>query len=278
VAIDDLRNEIDGVNASGKRDRTVAVTGNQEIAPGFFRMRLALPSANRVFSPGQFFQLAVGTGTTAPFLRRPFAPAELSPESFAFVYAVVGEGTRLMSRLRPGDRVGLLAPLGKGYARPVSGSRVVLAGGGGGGPSLGPLAAALRENGTEVISILGARTAGRLVGGDSLEPGSHRLVSCTDDGSAGFAGTAADALAAEIAGGRVDAVFACGPAPMLKAVARITAAKNIPCQVSMEERMACGFGACVGCVVEMLLPDGKGTKYGRVCHDGPVFDAGTIVW
>jgi dihydroorotate dehydrogenase electron transfer subunit len=262
---------------SGKRDELARIVENRELRPGFNRMRLAAPGADRLFRPGQFFQIAPRPREGSPFLRRPFAPSELTPDGLAFVYAVVGGGTELMTRLRPGDDAGLLFPLGRGYTLPAPGSRAVLVGGGCGGPSLGPLAAALAAASVETVAVLGARTAEKLVGDDCLGAHVGRLLSCTDDGSAGMAGTAADALLSLLDAGPADAIYACGPTPMLRAVAKIAAERNVFCEVSLEERMACGFGACVGCAVEMLTRDGA-AKYGRVCRDGPVFDAKTLAW
>ncbi len=257
-----------------KSDVAASVGENREIAPGFWHMRLLAPALAGVFQPGQFFQLRINAASTAPFLRRPFAPSETASDGFSFVYAVVGEGTMLMTELQPGDQVRVLAPLGNAYTLPATASgEVALIGGGCGGPSLGLLAKELATRNIKTTVILGARTSTALLGVDTLSRHCHNLVTATDDGSEGHPGTALDALEKTLGDSisRLVKIYACGPVPMLKATAILAARHNIPCEVSLEERMACGFGACVGCAVEVKTPNG-GTVFKRVCHDGPVFD------
>lgn len=262
----------------GKSDVEAEVLENSEIAAGYRRMRLRVGALAHAFQPGQFFQLLISGRGGTPFLRRPFAPSELTGDGFVFVYAVVGSGTASMAALPAGSRVRVLAPLGKGYTPAEKGSAVVLVGGGCGGPSLGPLAKALTLSGVRTTVILGARSAAALLGRDQLADQCGRLVVATDDGSAGAAGTAVQALEDHLRHlSGVAGIYACGPLPMLKATALLAEKHNIPCEVSLEERMACGFGACVGCAVETR--DGLGgVMYRRVCHDGPVFDSRDLVW
>ncbi len=263
----------------GKFDLACKVVENRDISSGFWRMRLHCPELAHAFQPGQFFQIAFSGTASDPFLRRPFAPSEMFPDGFAFVYGVVGKGTELMTTLQAGDTVQVLAPLGNGYTLPAQGSKVALVGGGCGGPSLGPLAKVLAENSIKAVVTLGARTSASLVGTDCFSQDHHTLVTATDDGSAGFAGTSLAALENKL-GGDIRSfakIYACGPIPMLKAAARLAEKYSIDCEVSLEERMACGFGACVGCAVEVKNADGT-TSYKRVCHDGPVFNSRTLAW
>lgn len=263
----------------GKRDVPAEVVENKEIAPGFRQMRLRAPELADAFRPGQFFQLDISEGGGEPFLRRPFAPSEIDRNGFAFVYAVVGRGTGIMAGLAIGDRVRVLAPLGNGYTPVEPGRSVALVGGGCGGPSLGPLAKHLATAGVKTTVVLGAKTAGALLCRDTLARHSRHMVTATDDGSHGVAGTAIQALRDRLGAHLPDLarIYACGPVPMLKAAAALARQHGIPCEVSLEERMACGFGACVGCVVETKDADG-GIAYRRVCHDGPVFDAAELAW
>ena len=263
---------------SGKMDVTASIRENCEVAPGYWRMRLEVPALAEAFLPGQFFQLRIRSDGSGPFLRRPFAPAEMFVDGLSFVYAVVGAGTRMMTGLMRGARVNVIAPLGKGYALADLGEEVVLMGGGCGGPSLGPLTWNLAQRGVGTTVILGARSSCGLLSREYLERQARSMVVATDDGSEGTQGTVVNALDELFANGkRIDRIYACGPMPMLREIARVAAARDIFCEVSLEERMACGFGACVGCVVETKTPSGE-TAFRRVCHDGPVFDASTIKW
>lgn len=269
----------EGDSRPGIRDTLAVVVENLPIAAGYFRMRLRAPDLRGAFFPGQFFQLRLGDETQSGFfLRRPFAPSEYLEDGLAFVYAVVGQGTRSLSGVVAGREVRVLAPLGRGYTLAEKGERAVLFGGGCGGPSLGPLAARLHEKGVNVVTVLGARNAGLLVGAESFARHGD-LLTATDDGSAGVHGTVLDAfrkeLGEELSSGT--RFYACGPTPMLKAVAGLAENEGVVCEVSLEQRMACGFGACMGCAV--AVRDGKGgSVYRRVCHEGPVFNAADLLW
>lgn len=261
-------------------DIPATVQSNIEIAPGFHRMKLMHESPQLHFEPGQFFQLQIQVGALSPLLRRPFAPSEVTPESVTFVYAVVGDGTHAMAALPFGHAVRILAPLGHGYTPPPAGTAAVLVGGGCGTPNLRHLAVELRDRGTPVYSIIGARSACTLLEVRPLCDLSKETLVATDDGSEGICGTSIDAFRAlldRIREPRYE-VFACGPYPMLRALYDATAPLGVRCQVSLEERMACGFGACMGCAVKVCADTPEGYIYKRVCHDGPVFDAEDLVW
>lgn len=268
-----------GHAAAGKRDIAGTVIENAESAPGFFRMRIRAGEFAGAFLPGQFFQLRLGGEGSGFFLRRPFAPSEYLEDGFAFQYALVGSGTRMMSSMRPGTAVGVLAPLGNAYTLLPSGKNALVAGGGCGAPSLAPLARKLRENGVRVTVLLGARTASALLDSRAFREAADKLIVATDDGTEGCRGTIADACRVERENiGSFDRLYACGPLPMLRAAARIAEENGADCEVSLEERMACGFGACMGCVVPTIQDAGADTAYKRVCHDGPVFNAGVLAW
>lgn len=218
--------------------------------------------------PGQFFTLRHGSGTD-PLLRRPFAFSGFDPRarSASFIFLTRGRSTSLLSSLAPGAELDILGPLGRGFDVEGNGRAVLLSGGIGLGPILF-LDAALSERGNERLFVFGARTAA-LVPASVLPP---QAVLCTDDGSAGEKGTVLDAMARRgwMEG---DRVYACGPGPMLRAAARGCLSAARPCQVSVEQHMACGVGACMGCAVRAA--DGG---YLRACADGPVFDAGELSW
>ncbi len=264
-----------------KIDEPARIRANREVAPGFWRMSLAAPRVAARFKPGQFFQLRIDPAGNTPLLRRPFAPSEVDDRGFAFVYAVVGDGTRAMTSLKKGGRVQVLGPLGNGYRLPRRGARALLVGGGCGTPSLRFLAEVLSRRKVEIFTVIGARTACTLLERKALSRLSSMTAIATDDGSRGLHGHSVDAtrlLLDEISAKPRPVIFACGPGPMLKGLAALAGERGLKCYVSLEERMACGFGACMGCVVPIRADNQDGYVYRRVCHDGPIFAAGDVVW
>jgi dihydroorotate dehydrogenase electron transfer subunit len=266
-----------------KRNLTAAVLANGPVAPGFCRMVLDLRGADRLFAPGQFFQLRVRPDGLDPLLRRPFAPSEVEADYLAFVYAVVGRGTEAMAALAAGDAVEVLLPLGRGYTLPPEpATHAVLVGGGCGAPSLLVLAQSLAARGNPVHIALGAQTASGLLEVDAMRGVARHLELATDDGTAGLEGHAVAAAAGlldRLPAGTPVRLYGCGPEPMLRGLAELAALRQAPCEVSLEARMACGFGACVGCVVKVRdEARDEGFVYRKACQDGPVFDAATLLW
>ena len=238
-----------------------------EIAPGIFDLVVLFPQAAQIARPGQFAQFLVPGKT----LRRPISICGIDREAgtLRFVFQVRGEGTRELSRILPEETVNLLAPLGKGFEPGGTFHRAVLVGGGIGVP---PLLAAAEQLGESAVLAAGFRSADGVILVKDFEALGCRTLVATDDGSAGHHGPVTELLRDL----PFDAAFACGPKPMLRAVAGIARERGVPCWVSMEERMACGIGACLGCAIK--LRGENGAYYGHVCKDGPVFDAGQIVW
>jgi dihydroorotate dehydrogenase electron transfer subunit len=256
------------------------VIQNRNVAPEHFQMEIGLPLAFADPRPGQFVMIR-SAGHREPLLARPLSVfgferrAELAV--LELLYRVAGNGTALLTRLGPGDPVGVLGPLGTGFSWPAAMKRALLVAGGVGVAPLAYLLRALcleaqKEQGRETIFYLGAKTAGLLTGLDHLNSACDLRI-CTDDGSRGVRGLVTDLLKKTL----VDchsadtALFACGPGPMIRALGGLLASSAFPCQVSLEARMACGLGACLGCAVPVRNPDGT-TVYQRVCKDGPVFD------
>jgi dihydroorotate dehydrogenase electron transfer subunit len=217
--------------------------------------------------PGQFVMLAAverwgGGADERPFLPRAFSVARRHEDgTLDFVLEDVGPGTERLAELDRGDEVWLLGPLGRGFDRPREGRRPVLVGGGVG---IAPLAIWQDALGATALVLLGFRDAAHAEGARLLS--GARLA--TDDGSRGHHGLVTELLAAEIGSG-VE-VYACGPPPMLEAVRALCAEHDVPAQLALESGMACGFGACFGCVV----PTRDG--YVRLCVDGPVLDAADL--
>jgi NAD(P)H-flavin reductase len=225
--------------------------------------------------PGQFAMLAAaerwgGGADERPFLPRAFSVARRHGDgTLDFVLEDVGPGTERLAELQPGDDVWLLGPLGRGFAPPRQGRAPLLVGGGVG---IAPLA--IWQDATGAPALLGFRDAAHAEGAALLRDA--RVA--TDDGSVGHHGLVTELLAAELGGfevqtsGRRDAieVYACGPPPMLEAVRALCAEHDVPAQLALESGMACGFGACFGCVV----PTRDG--YVRLCVDGPVLEAAEL--
>jgi len=246
---------------------------NRELAEDYFEMFLSWPQAVRTPFPGQVVSFWVER-TVTPFLRRPFALASFQPDTrvASVIYHVRGPGTHRMAAKRPGEVIDTLGPRGF-YFQPGKGRNPILVGGGVG---TGPMVFAanwLASKGFRPHLVLGYRSR-TLVPRLTLST-TVRLSVCTDDGSEGFHGTTV-AFLDRLGPGEVDDAFvwACGPNPMLRAVHFWAHPRGIPCQVSLEEIMACGVGACVGCTVETT--DGRGMV--RVCTEGPVFPSEVIRW
>jgi dihydroorotate dehydrogenase electron transfer subunit len=281
---------------------------HERMARDTFRMRLHCPKIAGRITPGQFFMLRPPDGSD-PLLGRPFALYDTyledgKPAGVDFGYLVVGKMTALLSRLKPGDSVTIWGPLGNGFPAPPSGHLMCVAGGIGQTPFLAVAREALGlrtygdpprgeamnrrpENDSSlrtgkerrVTMLYGVRSADYLAGLDDfsqLDGLEMRLA--TDDGSRGHHGFVTELLRESLTGGdRPDEVYCCGPEPMMHAAARICAEHGVPCRLSLETPMACGFGACFSCVARVRQPNGS-WDYRRTCVEGPVFDAGEIVF
>jgi dihydroorotate dehydrogenase electron transfer subunit len=205
-------------------------------------------------------------------LRRPFSVHRAQGERIEILYQVLGEGTRRMSTLEPDHWLDIVGPLGRGWSIPGDAAHVLLVAGGLGAAPLGMLVEALSERRIACWVVQGAPTASRLVARDLFESHARRVEFATDDGSEGHLGFVTALSERAMAVGGIDAVFTCGPEPMQRIVAAQASAANVPCEVSLERLMACGFGVCLSCVVSTT----HGLK--RACADGPVFDATTVLW
>lgn len=231
-------------------------------------------------NPGQFLMLSPGPHSRVerydPLLPRPMAIFRTrgtgETTAVEVLYKVVGRGTRLLADAHPGEEVRLVGPLGQGFPDPVPGERVILVGGGTGIASLYDLARQASKR-ARVSVLLGARSAADLMGRAEFEGLDVDLQIATDDGSDGTEGFVTDLLEREIARESAARVYACGPTPMMRRAAEITAETGLPCLVSLENRMACGFGICLGCAVPR-----SDEGYHLVCRDGPVFESRELSW
>jgi len=217
--------------------------------------------------PGQFVMLGPLKGdSTDPFLNRPFSIHRLSgSDRLELLIAVVGRGTRIIGTLEPGQRLSLLGPLGNGFSLPDPKRPALLVAGGLGVAPLFFLAEELCSQGARPRLLYGAGSVDLLVPTDGLQAQGGSVKLATDDGSAGFHGFVSGLLEEEPEEPGAY-LAACGPMEMLKAVADVAESRKLELEVSLESRMACGLGACLGCTV--FLPGGANR---RVCCDGPVF-------
>jgi dihydroorotate dehydrogenase electron transfer subunit len=233
--------------------------------------------------PGQFVHLLAGEDRSFP-LRRPFSIHRVERPGEALgtvevVFDVVGAGTRALAGLRPHDVVDVLGPLGRPFTPPEEPEGCVLVGGGYGTAPLFFLAGELRARRCRVDFAVGAATAARLLDAMEAKRLGHSLTVTTDDGSAGRRGLVTDPLPDLLARTGASRVYACGPMPMLAAVSRVAAAAGVPCQVAVEEQMACGTGICFSCVLPVGPEGSPGeTRMARSCLEGPVFDGTAVAW
>ena len=256
------------LKARGALDVLCTVVRNVEVADRTYHLVLegGMPQA----VPGQFAMVQV-SWTSEPLLRRPLAVLGQKSDEIELLYKVKGSGTELLSRTNAGERIRVLGPLGKGFTRKSSDHVIYLAGGTGLPPLL-----ALAERIGKGTFIIGAKTKSELPLLERMTSIPHtRTVVMTEDGSLGEEGRATDALGNILKDIKPEdevVVYACGPEGMLREGLKMASRKGACCEISLEERMSCGFGACAGCVVK--------TKNGvaRVCREGPVFNADDIVW
>ena len=256
-----------------KKKRSCKIISQEQIGTGIFSLWLEAGEIARNAFPGQFVSLYCHDGSR--LLPRPISLCEIKREEerLRLVYRVAGKGTEEFSHLKEGDCLDVLGPLGNGFPlEQAEGRRVLLMGGGIGIPPLLETARQIRTGKTEKQIVLGYRDERFL---EEEFRGEGTVYVATEDGSAGTRGNVLDAVAEH--GLEADVIFACGPTPMLRAIKKYAAEKGISCWISMEERMACGIGACLACVCQSREVDGHSHVHNkRVCKDGPVFEASEV--
>ena len=241
------------------RNHILRVTENTRIAENIWKMTLEGPELEEQ-KPGQFVNIRLD----GMYLRRPISVCESEPGCLTIVYKTVGKGTEQMSRIRKQETLDVLTGLGNGYDLAKAGDRPLLLGGGVGVPPLVMLGRKLREQGKEVTAVLGFNRRAEIFGEMEFRNLGCTTVIATADGSRGVKGFVTDALPEDYS-----YFYTCGPEPMLKAVYRATKTSG---QFSFEERMGCGFGACMGCSCKTI------TGYKRICREGPVLEKEEILW
>jgi len=255
---------------------------NREIAAERYKIVLSAREIAHQARPGQFVHVRVSNSYT-PLLRRPFSVHRVQGQKIELLYKVVGEGTEILSGKKKGEYLDMLGPLGKGYRLPSATSQisdVILVAGGTGVASLMCLAESLLVANPElsILVVIGAKNREELLCERDFRRLGCRVKVATENGTRGYKGLASELLEKCLALSRDTfklSVFACGPNEMLKRVGKISRRHRFSCQVSLEERLGCGIGACLGCVVKAKSST---YTYKRVCKDGPVFDASELIW
>lgn len=232
---------------------------NKMLVANVYKMRL-MGDVSDITACGQFINIQLD----GLYLRRPISVYDIDDVSVTIIYKAVGKGTEQMAKMQSGETLDVLTGLGNGYDLSASGDKPLLLGGGVGVPPLYMLAKKLRAQGKEVSVVLGFNTENEVFCEDDFKKLGCNVTVTTADGSYGKKGFVTDAYPDEYS-----YFYTCGPEPMLKAVYKTAATDG---EMSFEERMGCGFGACMGCSCKTIA------GYKRICKDGPVMKKGEILW
>ena len=294
-------------------EQTVTIIANERDTDQYFRLVLRAPQIAPLIQPGQFAHVRILPLKDA-LLRRPFSIFQVEGDTFSILYKTVGKGTEVLSRMRAGEELSVIAPLGHGFTVPQPGGETpLLVAGGYGMAAMFLLAQRSPQKG--IVFVGGRRRVDILCEKEFAAIG-WEVRATTEDGSHGEKGLVTAPLLVELRSSRGNEaqtekvesgkqkaensqslltsaatklkLFACGPTPMLKAVGRIAEDLNLPCELSMDEHMCCGVGTCLTCVIKVKTDDGSrraeaqqregGWEYQRTCTEGPVFDSRQIVW
>lgn len=241
------------------------------LAKNMVQFVIYCPEIAALAEPGQFVHI-LPVGHT---LRRPISLCEINREkgTICIVFEIKGNGTDKLAQCNQGDCMDVLGPLGHGFTLLPEAKHVVMIGGGIGNPPMLPLAQYYQKRAT-VIS--GFRSAEFIILQNAFQKAGAETILCTDNGTMGRNALVTEPLKELLMQKKIDAVYACGPKPMLKAIAAIANEQNVFCEVSLEERMGCGIGACLVCACK-LEREGKSVS-AHVCKDGPVFSSKEVVW
>lgn len=266
-----------------------AVTRKIRITDNIIRLDLRAEEISKSALPGQFIQVRVSDGFT-PLWPRPFSIFDTDGEAgeISILLKIAGRGTSTLASKKEGDCLRIFGPLGNGFGLSHNGSKIIMAAGGVGLPPLYLLAKCLIEEGHPSKSILfisGAKKKSELFDCAELQRLNTNLVVCTDDGSEGEKGTVVELLEKRLEKDMDAVVYSCGPSGMLKKIDRMLVERNLPGFLSLEELMPCGYGICSGCAVRVHPSSDRGETddnreyhLKRICVEGPVFEAGEVMW
>ena len=258
-------------------EQTVTIVANERDTDSYFRLVLRAPDIAPLIQPGQFAHVRILPLKDA-LLRRPFSIFQVAGDTFSILYKTVGKGTAVLSQMRAGEEVSVIAPLGHGFTVPPAGGEIpLLVAGGYGMAAMFLLAQRSPQKG--IVFVGGRRRVDILCEKEFAAIG-WEVRATTEDGSHGEKGLVTAPVIAEIEKRKAESgkrkLYACGPTPMLKAVGKIAEEHNLPCELSMDEHMCCGVGTCLTCVIKVKA--GDSWEYQRTCTEGPVYDSRQIVW
>jgi dihydroorotate dehydrogenase electron transfer subunit len=255
-------------------EETVQIVANERDTDRYFRLLVRAPQIAPRVQPGQFAHLRVLPMKDA-LLRRPFSIFQVAGDTFSILYKTVGKGTEVLSRMRPGEELSAIGPLGHGFTVPAPGGETpLLVAGGYGMAAMYLLAERSPQKG---IVFVGGRRRVDILCEAQFQALGWEVRATTEDGSHGRQGIVTEPLRNELARGAAGKkVFACGPTRMLEAVGNLAEEFKVPAELSMDEHMCCGVGVCLTCVIRVKT--GDGWEYQRTCTEGPVFDSRQVVW
>lgn len=246
------------------------VRSNKKVGPDLWEMEFTAPALAREAQPGQFVHIRVGENQD-PLLRRPLSLYDVDGDLITLLYKIVGRGTNILSRYSSEEPLDLMGPLGKGFSL-VRDLRVLLVGGGVGIAPLLFLGRELIARNNQVTVLHGAGSGEEACSGPRFVSLGMDYRIATMDGSLGFKGLVTDLMEQDMDSKTIDYIYTCGPEPMMAKVAAFAGRNGLPGELSLEEYMACGVGACLGCARKLKTSD---PYYVKICHDGPVFPLDT---
>jgi len=256
------------------RELSGVIISNERVGENYNRLVVQAPEAARESGPGQFLHVYCGGGVYS-FMRRPLSIHLAEEGKLGLLFQIKGEGTRWLAEREPGDKINFIGPLGRGFELPYSGPVALVAGGIGIAPLYFLAQEAVKKK-LPVCLFFGARNKEHLCLTEGFSELGVTINIATDDGSSGYHGLVTDLLKEHVREINPQVICACGPEPMLESVVHIGSRYGIDTQISLEARMACGIGACRGCVT---LVEKQGEKvYENVCSKGPVFDGREVVF
>ena len=247
------------------------VVSNEKLCPQFYRLCIDAKSILKKIKPGQFIHIRVNDGLE-PFFRRPFSVYRAQKYVEVF-YEVVGPGTAIMSKMKKGDDVDVLGPVGSEFSMPPKGIKqvVMIAGGIGVAPFL-PLTDKLKNRGYELVLLYGGRTKGHTYKMKEFKDNGCAVYIKTDDGSVGIKGRVSKLFSRINLDSKSTFIYTCGPHAMMASVQEFAKKNDLRGEVACEEVMACALGACLGCSIKTT------NGYKTVCYDGPVFDLNEVIF
>lgn len=250
------------------------LVSKQQLKSDIFKFSVKAPEITSISKPGNFIEIRV-TDNIEPFLRRPISIYNVKKEDgiLEFIFQIKGKGTKILAKKQEGELVDIIGPLGYGTFKYEKYNNIAIIGGGIGVFPLYELAKCAKKDGKHVNIYLGFRNKDVVLLEKEFKDVCNNITITTDDGSYSKKGFAINYLKNDIAKGKIDSIYACGPLPMLKSVQKLAIENNIPCQISLEEKMGCGLGVCLGCAVKTSKSTIDNPKYFHVCKAGPVFEA-----